>query len=269
VQLVAGRELRKTFRSTKGLILAALSVAAGGGLSVLFAWLDRMRVEQLGSVDAAQIQQQLYSAVYGPETARFLGPAPYALWMMLMVTLAASPLLVALLGFDGLSAELQHRTVRFWVVRTRRSSYVVGKFVGLWVAVLAVLFATNVIVWMAIAGVGHLPLDRVVYWGARLFVVAIPISAAWCGVATLVGSLFRVPILSLLSICGATFALWVVRVYAGFQRIDALAYAYPNAYDRPLLSTQPTEIALGLAGVLFIAVATTAAAAIAFERRDV
>ena len=39
--------------------------------------------------------------------------------------------------------------------------------------------------------------------------------------------------LSLLSICAAIFGLWVVRIVAGFKRIDALAYVYPNAYDAP------------------------------------
>jgi hypothetical protein len=126
----------------------------------------------------------------------------------------------------------------------------------------------NLVVWTAIAVVGHQPVDRVVRGGAALFAVVVPVSAAWCGIATLVGSQFRVPILALLSICAATFGLWVVRVVAGFSRVDGLAYVYPNAYDRLILSPHASEVALGVGGPLLIAVAATAVAALAFERRD-
>jgi ABC-type transport system involved in multi-copper enzyme maturation permease subunit len=273
VQLVAGRELRKTFRSAKGLILAALTLAGGGGFSVLFAWIARLRTEQLPNTPdaaemAARMQEQLYTQVYGADTGKFLLPAPYALLMMAEATLALAPLLVALIGFDAVSAELQHRTVRFWVVRSRRASYVAGKFLGLWFAVVAVLLAMNLVVWTAIVVVGHEPVEHVVRWGAGFFVVVVPVSAAWCGIATLVGSQFRVPILALMSICAAMFGLLIVRGVAGFARVDALAYVYPNAYDHLLLSPHASEVALGFAGPLLIAAATTAAAALAFERRD-
>jgi ABC-type transport system involved in multi-copper enzyme maturation permease subunit len=269
VLLVAGRELRKSFRSAKGVILAALSVTGGGGLSMLFAWIDRLRIEHLPpSVDIGAVQEELYTRVYDADTARALVNVPYALWMMLMATLGAVPLLVALLGFDGVSAEVSARTVRFWIVRSRRASYIVGKFVGLWVAVLAVTFGMNVIVWGAVAHVGPYPIERVVVSGLRLYAVVLPISAAWCGIATLVGSQFRAPMLALLSICAATFGLWVLRVVAGFKKIDALAYVYPNAYDRLLVSPRANDIAMGLAGLLLITAASATAAAWAFEKRD-
>jgi ABC-type transport system involved in multi-copper enzyme maturation permease subunit len=269
VRLVAGREIQKSFRSRKGIALATISIAGGGGLSVLFAWIDRMRIENsLSTVESGEMLRKVYTQVYGAETGDFLAPAPYVLWLMLMATLFALPLLVALLGFDGVAGELQHRTVRYWVVRVRRSAYVVGKFVGLWSAVLAVTLAIHVIVWGAAVGVGHQPVDRVIGWGAYLFAVVVPISAAWCGVATVVGSQFRLPMLALLSICAATFGLWFLRMVAVFKGIDALEYVYPNAYDRLLLSPRLANVALGAAGVGLIAVATTLGAALAFARRD-
>ena len=48
------------------------------------------------------------------------------------VSLVLMPAVVLLLGFDSVSAERQHRTVRYWTIRTRRASYIVGKFLGLW-----------------------------------------------------------------------------------------------------------------------------------------
>jgi ABC-type transport system involved in multi-copper enzyme maturation permease subunit len=219
-------------------------------------------------MDAAEMQRQLYTQMYGPETGAFMAPLPYVLWMMCMATLALVPLLAALLGFDGVSAELQHRTVRYWVVRARRSAYIAGKFAGLWIAVLLVTLAMNAIVWGAAVGVGHVPIDRVAAWGPALFALVVPISAAWCGIATLVGSQFRLPFLALLSICAATFGLWFVRVVAAFKGVPAAAYVYPNAYDHLLLSPRPADVALGASGVVLIAALTIAAAAVAFERRD-
>jgi ABC-type transport system involved in multi-copper enzyme maturation permease subunit len=282
-RLIAGRELRKSFRSAKGIVLAALSVAAGGLLSLLFAWIDRMRVEHFpestGDPGAATdpsvataalraMQEEFFTRLYGAEVAHFLADVPYALWMMLMATLAGVPLLVALLGFDGISAEVAQRTVRFWVVRSRRESYVVGKLVGLWVAVLAVTLTTNVIVWGAVAAVGRLPLAHVVFWGLRLYAVVVPVSFAWCAIATLVGAQFRAPMLALLSICATTFGLWVVRVVAGFKQIDAIAYVDPNAFEGLLVSPHPRDVALGVAGLVALAAAAAAAAAWTFDRKD-
>jgi ABC-2 type transport system permease protein len=272
VRLIAGRELQKSFRSAKGLALAALSVVAGGGLSLLFAWIDRLRVEHLpeGTDPAAlrAMQEDFFTRMYDAETARSLTEAPYALWMMLMATLTGLPLLVALLGFDGVSAEVAARTVRFWTVRSRRASYVIGKLLGLWIAVLAVTLGTHVIVWGAVAYVGHERIDHVALWGLRFFAVVVPVSAAWCGLATLVGSQFRSPMLALLSICAATFGVWVARVVAGLQRVDALAYIDPNAYDGLLVAPRVRDVALGVAGLLAMVVVTGAAASLAFERRD-
>ncbi|MCL2447905.1 MAG: ABC transporter permease subunit [Polyangiaceae bacterium] len=278
VRLIAGRELRKTFRSAKGIVLAALSLTAGGLLSLLFAWVERMRVEKLSTgvatdADAAAtiraMQEGFYAKLYGPETAHFLADAPYALWVMLMVTLGGIPLLVALLGFDGISGEVGQRTVRFWAVRARRASYVFGKLVGLWITVLAVTLATNVIVGVAVAWVGRVPVIQVLFWGLRLDAVTLPVSLAWCAIATLVGVQFRAPMLALLWICATMFGLWIVRVVAGLKGVDALAYVDPNAYDWLLVSPRASDVAGGVAGLLALTAAAAAAAAWSFERKDV
>jgi ABC-type transport system involved in multi-copper enzyme maturation permease subunit len=269
VQLVTWRELQKSIRSAKGGLLAALTVAGGGGASMLFAWLDRLRREKLPEgVDVHELQQQAFSRLYDADTAKALADCPYSMWMMLIATLWLGPLLVALMGFDAVSGELQHRTVRYWAVRTRRGSYIVGKYLGAWLVVLGVTLGMNVIVWGVTATVGRLPLGLVVAWGVRFFAISIPISAAWCGVATLVGSQFRSPVLALLVICAAFFALWLAWVISGLADAPALSYLYPNAYDRFFLSPRPSDAARGLLGTIAIAALTAGASAILFERRD-
>jgi ABC-type transport system involved in multi-copper enzyme maturation permease subunit len=269
VQLVTARELRKSFRSVKGIVLAALSIAGGAGVAMLFAWLDRVQRESLpAGIDPHDAQERFFSGVYSPETGKRLAECPYSLWMMLVGTLWLAPLLVALLDFDAVSGELQHRTVRFWTVRVRRSSYMLGKYFGACISVLAVTFGMNVIVWGATGAVGGLPVLSVLRWGIEFFAVSVPISAAWCGIATLVGSQSRSPMLSLLFIFGTFFGLWLLRVGAGLSKAEWLSYLYPSAYDRFLLSPDALTVAKGLLGTGLIAGLTTAAATVIFERRD-
>jgi len=269
VQLIAWRELRKSVRSLKGLVLAAMALAGGAGASMLFAWIDRLKREALPEgVDMHALQQQMFSQLYDAETGQALADCPHSLWMMLMATLWLGPLLVALLGFDSIPGDLQHRTVRYWAVRARRSSYVVGKFLGAWLVVLGVTFGMNVVVWAVTAVVGRLAAGQVLAWGVRFFAVSIPISAAWCGIATLVGSTIRTPFFSLLAICATFCALWLIWVVSHLADIPALSYVYPNTYGPLFLSPRPIETVRGLLGTCAIAVLTTGAAAVLFERKD-
>jgi ABC-type transport system involved in multi-copper enzyme maturation permease subunit len=270
VQLVTARELRKSFRSAKGIVLAVLTLAGGAGVAMLFAWADRLRREKLPpGIDVHEMQAEAFGLTYPPETAKRLADCPYSLWIMLIATLWLAPLLVALLDFDAVSGELQHRTVRFWTVRVRRTSYMLGKYFGAWFSVLAVTLGMNVIVWGATSFVGAQPLPKVLGWGAFFFLVSIPVSAAWCGIATLVGSQARTPMLSLFFIFTTFFGLWLIRMVAGVTETGWLAYLYPNSYDTLLLSPIASDVAKGLAGTCLIAGLTTAAATLLFARRDV
>jgi ABC-type transport system involved in multi-copper enzyme maturation permease subunit len=143
-----------------------------------------------------------------------------------------------------------------------------GKYFGAWLSVLLVTFGMNVIVWIATAAVGGLPIGTVLGWGVRFFAVSVPIGAAWCGIATLVGSQAKSPMLSLMFIFAAFFALWLLRVVAGFSQAEWLSYLYPNIYDDFLLSPKASDVARGLLGTGLIATVTVTAATLLFERRD-
>jgi ABC-type transport system involved in multi-copper enzyme maturation permease subunit len=271
VQLITARELRKSFRSVKGIVLAAMSLAGGAGVAMLVASFDRGQRENIPEgIDPHAAREAFFAWKYGDvEMGKRLADSPYSLWIMLIGTLWLSPLLVALLDFDAVSADLQYRSVRFWTVRVRRSSYMLGKYFGAWLSVLAVTFGMNVVVWGATLAVGDLPVGNVLGWGVRFFAVSIPIGAAWCGIATLVGSQAKSPMLSLLFICGVFFGLWILHIVAEFSQADWVGYVYPNTYDRLLLSSKPADLAKGLLGPGLIAVLTVAAATAMFERRDV
>jgi ABC-type transport system involved in multi-copper enzyme maturation permease subunit len=270
VSLVTWREVRKTFQSAKGGALAAISVLGGGAASMLLTWVDRMRREQLPpGLDLHQAQEQVFSRWYGqPGIGKVLAGCPYALWMMLIATLWLVPLLVALMTFDAISGELQRGTARFWVVRARRSSYLLGKALGAWLSVLTVSLAMNVLVWITAAAVGGQNPLYIVEWGLRFFCVVVPVAAAWCGIAVLVGSQLKTPMLSLLTICATFFGFWVVHVIALVTKHEWLSWAYPSAYDSLFLSPDPGDIGRGLLGTGLIAALSVSAAIVAFDRKD-
>jgi ABC-type transport system involved in multi-copper enzyme maturation permease subunit len=270
VRLVTQRELRKSFRSVKGVLLTAMTLAGGAGAAMLFAWLDRSKRENMPvGMDPKALQEAFFTRLYGDDTGKVLADAPYSLWIMLTATIWLAPLLVALLDFDAVSGELQHRTVRFWTVRTRRSSYMLGKYLGAWIAVLCVTLGMNVVVWGATLAVGDQSAASVLGWGLRFFLVSVPIGAAWCGIATLVGSQAKSPMISLLLIFATFFGLWLLRIFAGLSEHEWIAYVYPNVYDGLLLSPKPADAAWGLVGTGIITLATTALGIFLFERRDV
>jgi ABC-type transport system involved in multi-copper enzyme maturation permease subunit len=279
VSLVTWRELRKSFRSAKGAALAAISILGGGAVSMVFAWIDRVRREQAEAIAMAQTstgidphraQVEFFSRWYGGHAniGSLLADCPYALWMMLVATLWLAPLLVALMTFDAVSGELQRGTVRFWVVRARRSSYLIGKLLGTWLAVLAVSLAMNVIVWVTAAVIGHQSALYIVGWGLRFFAVVVPVTAAWCSIAVLIGSQVKTPMLSLMTICVAFFGFWVAHIAATFSGNEWLKWAYPSAYDALLLSPDPSDVGRGLLGIGVIIAISLGAATVAFERRD-
>jgi ABC-type transport system involved in multi-copper enzyme maturation permease subunit len=237
---------------------------------MLFASFDRTARERLPpGTDLHQVRLEFFTTWYRqPGIGERLADCPHALWMMLIANLWLAPLLVALMTFDVVSGDLQRGTVRFWVVRARRSSCLIGKALGAWFAVLAVSLAMNAVVWTTTAAVEHMSAFYVVGWGLRFFAVVLPVTAAWCAIAVFIGSQIKTPMLSLLTICATFFAVWVVHVAALLTGREWLSWAYPNAYDSLFLSTDPTDIGRGLLGTGIITGIFVTAAVLAFDRRD-
>jgi ABC-type transport system involved in multi-copper enzyme maturation permease subunit len=273
VLLVAQRELRKSVRSAKGIALFVLSLLGGVAVALLFAWVEKMKREKLGSAPpevVAEFQRQLVLGLgNGDEVlGEALVKAPTALLYAFKVTVWLGPLLVALLGFDAVSGELQYRTVRYWTVRSRRESYYVGKVLGLWAVVSGLTLLIHVLIWGIVISRGETA-GAVVEWGPHFWVVSLPISLVWCAIAQLVGSQFRAPILSLLMTLGSFFVIWILYVVGASGKVPPLLYVYPNVYDDWLLHPHVDRLLEGVAICFGSAAAYIAAGAAIFARRDV
>jgi ABC-type transport system involved in multi-copper enzyme maturation permease subunit len=189
---------------------------------------------------------------------------------MLMASVWLTPLLIAVLGFDSIAADIQYRSVRFWTVRSRRWTYFTGKFVGQWIVATSAVFVLHAITWIIAIGFGGVEGGKVMSWGIRFYLVTVPITGAWCGISTLVSSQFRTPILGLLATCATFFALWLLDVVSLFsERVDFLKYVYPNTYDEWLLSPNLKMIASGVAVCLAFAALSVGGGSFIFAKRDV
>ena len=280
------RELRKSFRSIKGIILSVLTVAGGGGLALLLAQSDAVRQKQFHekAIPLDQVlkvkQDMLAWWFMDKPTGDHVGNAPMLLWALFAVSLVLMPAVVLMLGFDSISADRQHKTVRYWTVRSRRSSYVIGKWLGLWCTCAVVALGMHALIWAVCTIRGEAPFIDIVSWGFRFWLASMPILAGWCAVTVFISSLMKMPILALLLTAALFFVWWLiyfpfwVNSHAGgpeegVKVPSALCYIFPNFYDRFILSPQPGPFLTGLAVLFgFSAVMLTASSAL-FAKRDV
>jgi ABC-type transport system involved in multi-copper enzyme maturation permease subunit len=291
IQLLVGRELRRSMRSAKGVLLVLLTVlgalvaalAGGAAATSERALTERAAAAMIPPEAIAEAKRQLYVQISGdPALADALATVPLALIMILKVTVWLVPLLVALLGFDAVAGELQHRSVRFWTVRARRSSYFLGKMLGLWAtAALLSLLLDAVADGIAVAR-GYATVGEALGWGLRFWLVAVLIAGVWGALATLVSSRFRAPILALLVTFAVFFVLWLFGLGGFFARLGErlegapapaggmswYEYLYPNAYDAMLASADGLRVLTGAAILGGATAALAAAGAALFARRD-
>lgn len=293
-RFVLQRELRKSFRSVKGIILALLTAAGGGGLALLFAQSDSIRQQQLKENEISpeailKFKQILLSEWFmDKDTGAHVANGPGLLFFLFAISIIMAPSLVLLLGFDAVAADRQHKTVRYWTIRSRRSSYIIGKFLGLWATCAAVTFVMHLLIWIICVARGEAPFGQVVSWGVRYWLASMPILAMWCAVSTFMSSLFRVPIVALLATAALFFVWWLsyfpfwmgghegfFAVFAGRAPPETLAkpatilFAYPNFYDRFLLSPNAGQFLTGLAVCFGFTAALIAAGSALFGKRDV
>jgi len=286
VQLILLRELRKNFRSVKGIVLLLISLIGSFGAALLLVKFQAFKRGQIdeaarttqGSVEvtASAVKEFIHDGrikaltpVYGETTAKYIADSPEVLYAGLMITIWLTPMLIALLGFDSFSGDMQHKSVRYWTLRTRRGSYFAGKFFGLWTTVSAVTLAIHALIWAVCIFRVEATAAEPLSWGVRFWVVSLPMSAAWCGIAVLVSSFFRMPMVALLTTFAANFALWLVWVIGVASDTNALLYFYPNFYDKLLLSPQLWTAASGFGACALMATLCVGGGTLIFDKRDV
>jgi len=295
IRLIATRELTRSVRSVKGIAVGAITLLGAIAASFLVVFMQNADVEKAGSQEAlTELHRQIIEKQTGDAAlAASLASMPEALSTFLGITIWLGPLLVALLGFDLIAGELQSKSVRYWAVRSRRSSYFAGKLLGLWALVGLVTLVLDLIVNAVAVAKGVVTGHELLAWGPRSWLVAFLVAGAWAAIATFISSLFRQPIVALLTTFGTFFVLWVLSAVGSALRLRevllaaaAMAdtpdakppvlppmhwyeYLYPNNYKELLLAPESKSVVIGLMLVLAYIVASIAAGSVLFRRRDI
>jgi ABC-2 type transport system permease protein len=165
---------------------------------------------------------------------------PFVLLIVFKLTIIFLPLFITLIGFDQISSEIGTRSIRYLVVRVRRSSLVLGKFLTQ-ATVLAMLMLICVTAMVAVslwvdpdftAGKAALTL-------LKLWAVSVVFSWAYLGLSSLCSSMFRQPAVSLVLNMIALFVVWFIALIGDFYRLPG------SSADSMSLSSMKTESALG------------------------
>lgn len=263
--IIFRRELRKNFRSAKGIALAVLTMLGGAGMALLLAKINAAT----GRAADEGTPIHVLSAMYGPEKAQWLSKAPFALLVLLNVTVGLSPLLIALMGFDSVAPDIQHRTVRYWTLRSRRVSYFVAKWAGLWTTVAALTFVMDLVIWIVTIANGEASVSTTLSWGFRFWGISFPLCAVWSALAVLVSALFRTPMVALLVTLATFFSLWVASGIFGYLKVEPLVYLYPNSLEQIMLDPRGYRFAGGILASLAMALVYVAGGTAILYRRDV
>lgn len=271
---VVERELRRNFRSARGMALYAITLLGG-----LVSTLIGAKVEEIGADIRSDYGDTLvkdgatkvYELLYRGDAvvAERLSHAPSTLVVTAWASVWLCPLLVALIGFDAISSERQHRTLRYMTVRSRRTSYFVGKWLGLWISSAIVLLGVQLISWLCDLGLVHNDASAVFTWGPALYLVAVPILGAWTAVATFMGSLVKTPMIALLLIFGVFALQWLVGNFHSDSLSKYLAFAYPGSFDHLLLRTGIKQLLIGLGACMAFPVIFVGGGAFLFKRSEV
>jgi hypothetical protein len=264
-------------RSAKGALLALLTLVGALVTSLACAYVEQRARPPGGSL-------MMTNAADAGLVHTALAGAPLSMVVVLEATIWLAPLLIALLGFDTISGELQHHTIRFWATRTRRSSYFSAKLLGLWGLVGVLTLGLDLIAGAVVLANGFATPRQLLAVGLRCWVVAWIIAGAWAAIATFVSACFRTPILALLTTFAAFFVLWLCGVGSTLSRTAPgvgegagtgavwppwCAYLYPNSYDSLLLSADASRVAEGVGVILGFVLLVAIAGSVLLRWRDV
>ena len=273
IRFVAQRELGKSFRSAKGIVLLVLSLLGGTAASLLLVKVQQLKREKMPNIDPESlraIREDAATQIFGdPATGKSLADAPEVLIAVLLLTIWLTPLVISLLSFDSVAGDLQHKAVRYWTLRTRRYSYFIGKWAGVFLTISTMTFAMHALIWVVCIARGEAPAGTALGWGIRFWLLTLPMSAAWCAIATFVSSLFKSPIIALLVTFATFFVLFMFWLIGTVAHADALAYIYPNFYAEFLVNPRLDRSMIGLASCLGMAALYVGAGSFLFTKRDV
>jgi ABC-type transport system involved in multi-copper enzyme maturation permease subunit len=172
------------------------------------------------------------------------------------------------LGFDVIAEDISGRGDRLPLLRTSRSSLLVGKSLALWGECLTFMFAAYTLACVSLmARGGDGAIVHVLSWGLGLYLVATLVSAVYVAIWSAVGAVAGSPKSALLTGLGIVIVLGaahlVLRRFA-----SGLAELLPGGLDGLWLSGHTSAMGAALLATAAWCAVGLLAAALTFARRD-
>jgi ABC-type transport system involved in multi-copper enzyme maturation permease subunit len=141
-----------------------------------------------------------------------LATIPIVLLVVFKLTLRFLPLFIALMGFDQLAGEVGPKSIRYLVVRVKRSSIILGKLLSQ-VTLFALLMSICTVMMVLVAKVlnpGDFAAADVALWTFKLIISSMVLSLAYLSLTALFSALVKQGGISLVLNVIALFVIWFI-----------------------------------------------------------
>ncbi|MGV3625644.1 MAG: ABC transporter permease subunit [Archangium sp.] len=227
-------ETKRALKSGRVLVLLILFLMfVGLALTVVggFQYQATAQFEQQAAkagADMSQVQTQFgeqkkqFLKMFVTEDERMLealASIPIVLLVVFKLTLRFLPLFIALMGFDQLAGEVGPKSMRFLIVRVKRSSIILGKLLSQ-ATIFAMLLSICTLLMVIVARVLNpdFAASQVALWTAKLIVSSLVLSLAYLALTALFSSLTRQSGIALVLNVIALFVIWSIALWGEFYR---------------------------------------------------
>jgi len=283
-------ELQRALRSGWAAALVALFLFGQGLLLAVVGFLTSGAAKMTGPGGDTLTQKKAlltFFSSYSEATIDSIARLPTVLLVAFSATTLVAPLLIALMGFDQVAGEVAPKSMRYLIVRARRTSIVAGKYLTQLTVLLTILALCVVAMVGTARGLDpEFGWGDTLSWGLKLVLAMGAIGVTYAALTALCSALAPNGPLALFLNIGVLFSFWLASLLSGRVRLpgtlDAvgleatkeesvlayLRYLVPSEFEHRLLSPDALEYATGLLAYLGFALIFLALARLALQRRD-
>ena len=157
----------------------------------------------------------------------WLSAMPLVLFVVFKLTMIFTPLFIALMSFDQISGEIGPKSIRYLVVRVKRSSILIGKFFAqATLASALLLLCTLLMVVVAKVLNDDFSAGAATLVGLKLGAVLLVFALAYLGLSSLCSSVTKQPGVSLLLNVILLFGIWSMAFAGSFFRLPGEEAAF-------------------------------------------
>lgn len=219
-------ETRRALKSGRVLVLLILFLLFVGLALTVVGFLNHQlnaKFEQqvaMAGADLSQAQEQLVAGkkqflqtfvTEDPAMLDSLAALPLVLLVVFKLTLRFLPLFIALMGFDQVAGEVGPKSVRYLVVRVKRSSIILGKLLSQ-ATLFGLLMSICVVLMVLVSKVlnPEFAAADVALWTFKLLVSSLVLSVAYLALTALFSAVVKQGGISLVLNVIALFVIWFI-----------------------------------------------------------